>query len=527
MEPPRAVARREDHTGRRVTTPARGQPTWLWVGMTLALLAATGLRAMPLTDNRFHPDEALYASFGQRIANGHDPLLAGVLVDKPPLPFYLIAASLGAFGGGELAARLPSYFASVLSVALLFATLRRLYSSSTALLGAWLLALSPFSILFSITVFIDPLLTVVLLWAWRAASAARTREAAVAMALAFAMKQTAILFVPLTLALVLVRLPTSTGARAAVRELARSAAWMLAALAVTTAINFLWDALRHPIIGFWAQGYADNVPGRLARSGEVLPRARAWVDLLHYITGSTLVSVLGLAALALELWASRNRPARASLADRILAGFCLIYLAGYWLLAFNVWDRYLLPIAPLLIALMARAGIWVVVRLADEIRSQSGVRKVTRRLRTASLAGMGVLLTGILAGPAWGAANSKFPIGGDHGAYDGIDGAAAFLRTLPSGSVLYDHWLSWEWGFYLYDGPVYVSWFPTPDELTTDLKAFGASSPRFLAVPAWEGADEIWAAVDSAGYEPIPVYTAYRRDGVVTIEVYELRRKRH
>jgi hypothetical protein len=135
-----------------------------------------------------------------------------------------------------------------------------------------------------------------------------------------------------------------------------------------------------------------------------------------------------------------------------------------------------------------------------------------------------VVLAGALSGPAVGAAGSKYPIGGDHGAYDGIDDMAAYLRTVPAGSVLYDHWLSWEWGFYLYDGPVYVSWFSTPADLATDLKAFGATSARYLAVPAWEGADEVWAAVAAAGYEATPVYTAYRRDGVTTIVLYELRR---
>jgi hypothetical protein len=121
------------------------------------------------------------------------------------------------------------------------------------------------------------------------------------------------------------------------------------------------------------------------------------------------------------------------------------------------------------------------------------------------------------------AAHSIYPIGGDHGAYDGIDGAAQYLMHLPYGTVLYDHWLSWEWNYYLYDGPVYVSWFPAPEALTIDLKAFGRSSPRYLAVPAWEATGEMRAAAEAAGYDFVPVYTAYRRDGPPTLFVYELR----
>ncbi|MBL8057080.1 MAG: glycosyltransferase family 39 protein, partial [Anaerolineales bacterium] len=150
-----------------------------------AVLAGALLRALPLLANRFHPDEALYAYFGRLIASGRDPLLAQVVVDKPPLAFYLLAGSLGLFGGGELAARLPTYFASLVNLALLFALARRLVGPRPAALAAWLLALSPFAILFSVTLFLDPLLTACGLWAlWRAA-AHRPRSAALALALGF------------------------------------------------------------------------------------------------------------------------------------------------------------------------------------------------------------------------------------------------------------------------------------------------------------------------------------------------------
>ncbi len=59
-----------------------------------------------------------------------------------------------------------------------------------------------------------------------------------------------------------------------------------------------------------------------------------------------------------------------------------------------------------------------------------------------------------------------------------------------------------------------------PDALTTDLKAFGAKSPRYLAVPAWESGVEVRAAAASAEFELVPVYTAYRRDGIPTLVLY-------
>jgi hypothetical protein len=256
----------------------------------------------------------------------------------------------------------------------------------------------------------------------------------------------------------------------------------------------------------------------------------AWVNLLHYFTASTSLNLLFVLCLPLLLLWSRAAPTRAALVDCVLTGYLLLYLAVYWLMAFNVWDRYLLPVLPIWLLLLARvlrliayslqrAGYQLSQRVYQRSRVLAALDLGFRRILSF---GLPALLLLLVAPRAVLAARSAYPIGGDHGAYDGIDGAARFLRTLPQGSVLYDHWLSWEWNFYLFGAPVYVSWFPSPDSLTTDLKAFGASSPRFLAVPAWEGEAEVRSAAAGAGYDFVPLYTAHRRDGVPTIVIYAL-----
>ena len=488
------------------------------------------MRCIPLEANRFHPDEALYAYFARLIASGHDPLLANVVVDKPPLAFYLTALSLWTIGPNELAARLPELFAGLVSVALLYALGRQLYGANVGHLAAWLLALSPFGILFSITAFVDPLLTAGVLWALWAASRGRWRTLALAMAITFGFKQTALLFLPLAVAVALLVPPIPASPREAARRLAKVLPPLLVALAASALIVFGWDALRHSAIGFWSQGYADNFPGRLVRANEVVPRALAWVNLLHYFTGSTSLNLLFVLCLPLLLLSNRQTPSRMGLADLLLAGFLLLYLAAYWLLAFNVWDRYLLPIVPLWMLLLAHVLLFVAYALSRALYALSrrvyrlarGVAGLDLGFRKTLTLGLPLVLGLLLAPSALQAAHSGYPIGGDHGAYDGIDGAARFINSLPQGSVLYDHWLSWEWNFYLYGGPVYVAWFPSPDSLATDLRAFGATSPRYLAVPTWEGDGEVRAAAAMAGYTFVPLYTAYRRDGQPTIIVYSL-----
>jgi hypothetical protein len=123
---------------------------------------------------------------------------------------------------------------------------------------------------------------------------------------------------------------------------------------------------------------------------------------------------------------------------------------------------------------------------------------------------------------ALGAVRSAYPIGGDHGAYDGIDDAARFLMALPEGTVLYDRWLSWQWAFYLFGGPVYVAWMASPETLRADLLAFGASSPRYLVVPSWEAGAELRAAAAAAGYAFAPRHASPRRDGSTAFVIYQL-----
>jgi 4-amino-4-deoxy-L-arabinose transferase-like glycosyltransferase len=517
--------------------------------MIALLLAATLFRTVPLLDNRFHPDEALYGSFARRIASGRDPLLSGVLVDKPPLGFYLMALGelIGGHGRSELGVRLPSLYAGVVGVALLYALGRRLYSARTAALAAGLLAASPFTILFSITLFLDSLLAAAVLWALAAAARQRWWALAAALALGFAIKQTALLFLPLVLTLALVRLPAHASPRAVLGLWWSAARRVVPALALTTLAIVAWDAARQYSIGFWSQGYADNMPGRLVRANEVLPRARAWLNLLYYATASRLLNAVALAGVAGRL-VTGARAQRASLADGVLAGYVVAYLGAYWLLAFNVWDRYLLPLLPLIFLLMARGLLWLSGYAVN--RLLLGLRTSSRRLHNLAQAvshtslleappalegkgagGLGLprrelvftLLVSVALLPgALGAMRSAYPIGGDHGPYDGVDDAARYLASLPDGSVLYDHWLSWQWNYYLFDAPVYVAWMPTPEAFAADLLAFGAASPRFLAVPSWEQDAELRAAASSVGYAFAFRHASHRRDGTLGITIYQL-----
>src|SRR5713226_7287776 len=86
---------------------------------------------------------------------GHGILLSHMVVDKPPLAFYVNALSVVILGGHEFALRLPSLFFSMISVALVYRLARRLHGPTAAIVAVWAMTLSPFAIQFAITIFVD------------------------------------------------------------------------------------------------------------------------------------------------------------------------------------------------------------------------------------------------------------------------------------------------------------------------------------------------------------------------------------
>ena len=121
--------------------------------------------------------------------------------------------------------------------------------------------------------------------------------------------------------------------------------------------------------------------------------------------------------------------------DLLLVCFAVVYTLVHWLWAFPIWDRYLLPLVPVLAILLGRI-LGVVVTWVGQ-----AIGPVKSRIRGRMVVSCSLVLVVSLIGPAINAAGSRYPVGGDHWAYDGIDDVADYLRALPEGSVVYQH--SW------------------------------------------------------------------------------------
>jgi hypothetical protein len=588
---------------------AEDRPTKFILGCTLVLAALA--RLVPIATNRFHQDEALYSTWALHIAMGRDTLLNGFPVDKPPLFLYTLALFFRLFGPSEVVARLPGVLASTVSVALMYYLAWRLYGRPTALAAAALMALSPFNILFAPTALTDPLLVALVLGSLCLAVEGRWTGAGVLVGLAAATKQQGLLFLPLVVGVGI----AATAAQAERGKVASTLAqcsrnFLLLGVAhsphqklpdcgPTGAVNLnrpssqrwrayvlndgphfilgflaavvpaiLWDLARSQRPGFLQQSALSYGGLAWVAPSQWLARGQRWGDLLWYVTASrplNFLLVIGVPLLLLYgfLWRRRERE---TLLDITFISFGLLFLALHLVLDFQVWDRYLLGLVPIVLLLLAR----VLGRISDGLAALAAVgaahlsphfplgfcstrgtdprllgseppghgpgesrigeplistplaigERGSQRLTLQAIA-MAVFLAATLYRPAQDAANSRFPIGGDQGAYQGIETVADYFRgNVGAGATLYQRWLGWHLAFYMFNYPYDFQWYESPQQLADH--AAQVTGPRYLVAPSWKSVAEERVALGEKGLSLHTVYQTYRHDGSVSFTVYRV-----
>jgi len=500
---------------RTLATSERVMYFVLVAAFAVALLAPLG----PLTSNRFHRDEAIYSSWGLDIASGRDLLLSGSPVDKPPLFFYVQALSFILLGPTETAARTPSLVASVASVGLIYALGLSLYGRNVGLLAAFLLAASPFAILFAPTAFTDPLMITWVLAGCLVVVKGHWMWAGIFLGLAAITKQQGAFFVPLALGM---GLASNLKSQFAIRN--SQFASFVAAFVSVLGLALAWDIARARQPGFLVQSlisYRDLSPS-LAMAWEHL---LGYASLLQYGTGSPVLNLTLLLGLPLLLvadglvWRSASKTTPSSEGtvqiqnqarfDLILVVFVALFLIGHSLVTFEVWDRYLLGLIPLLALLLARA-LTLPCRLFRGWPLSSFLGPLF----------VAIMLTFTFR-PMRDAAASRFPIGGDHGAYQGIEQVANYFQAVPADTTLYHRWLGWHWRFYLWGSPFDFPAWTSPVDLATQAAA-RPGARRYIVFPSWHSATEARLALADAGLGMHEVGRAFRDDGSVSFIIYRI-----
>ena len=501
----------------------------LWGGAWLAAL----FRLPALFTNTFHADEALFALWARLIAVWRDPLLLAQAVDKPPLLFYSQALFYPLLGPVEWAARLPNLIASLLLVPLVGLLAWRIYGNEwVAILAALIVALSPLSIQFSATAFTDPLMTTLLIASLTVASnklqvatapltgplALWPTRSGLLFGLAVATKHQAWLFLPLLAGIALL------------------AGWRryhwrrwLAGFIPILLLLLLWEVSRTGSLALWPVQMANFGGIRPIWSWELQPRLLAWLAQWQYVAARPLL-IAGIAAAVTLLVRTGRNANRAAAFDRLFVLYLAAYALLHWLLAVPVWDRYLLPAVPLAALVLSRSFARMARNLQTLLKVKtcpnsynSGLFQVKRihiypwpSLSVGIYTTLLILLLVLQLPGAWQARNGRFPIGGHAAADGGAAEVAQALAALPYGTVLYDHWYSWQWRYHLFDRRVYVAWFPYPAALAADLAAFGRDgNPRYLALPNEPIALPVRRAVTGSGFRLQPVPTGIQ--GVIVL----------
>lgn len=446
-------------------------------GYTLALCALIGLSfALALSAlNRFplREDEAIYsfwALHGWRV----DPFFLKVWPDKPPFFLGALALAFQVWGASQASGRFLNILLTLLTALVVGATARRLWGTQRSLVTTTLYLFNPFVLSFASTVYTDPMFVLAGQLALWAALTGGAFGAGFWLAVAIMTKQQGVLYIPLILA-VLWTAPVLAIAGHQQRPWQRWGRFVVGALLVLAPV-FYWDYSRWAVAPSpWDLGVRNYGALQLLPPGQWLARSGEWAGLLWYFTASWLAwFVLAF----LLLWRCRGLlttvvTPRAPISWLLL--WCGGFLVFHSVTTIQPWDRYLLPLAPPFCLLAA--GLLPKVDWGEFQRPA---------IRWVALGGLSLLL---LLLPALAAARGKLPIGGDHGDYTGLTEAIVWLqREAPSGSILYQQRLGWQYQFYLYDelasGAIDLRWFPT----STYLAANAAQSPavaRFLVLPDW------------------------------------------
>lgn len=474
------------------------------------ILTGFFLRLPLLSQFPFREDEAIYSFWSIQV--WRDPFFLSVWPDKPPLYLWILSLVFKFLGTSELSARWFNIVLSVFTIPVTAMIAHHQWGALASIIAGLTLTLNPFAISFSPTGYTDPLFVLAGMLALLAACYSSSFWAGIWLGIAIMTKQQGLFYVPLIVGILSVTTVRSVK--------------FFAGLGLILLPIIYWDSLRwHVALSPWDMSIRNYGPLYLSPPDQWFNRSQEWASLIWYLTSNHFVWIfMGIALCGLlarrssratsmcvtrmslgrrrlahrsTIFTDRNREQTASCIKSptgillLLVTWIIGFLLVHILTTIQTWDRYLLPLAPLIALLCG----WLFWRIGGMIDLST---KATYALHVLLIAFWG----GLLCPSAVNSAYGRLPIGGDHGAYTGFREALAEMQQRLSEEqstsnsakgtkkklIVYHRVLGWHYQFYLYsevkNDLIELRWYPNSVSLVDNARK-APHRPRFLLQPSW------------------------------------------
>ena len=383
----------------------------------------------------FHGDEALYSFRGAEIALGGDWFFQAEYVDKPPMLPYAVALFFKIFGFGDNTARLPNFFASLISIWLVYQICRKCFDKNTARIAAFLMAISPYNILYAPTVFEDTLFACLLLFSIYFLCIYKEFWAGVFLGLCFCAKQFGVLAMPITGAFFII-LRYMKWAQTKHSEFSfcikKPLMKLVFGFSIVFAVLLIWAVFfEDPRLGIIFQVNATGGVFKIM-TGEFTSRLFRWLSLFSKFTNSSVVNMFFLisvpALIAYEILNLKNKQHNfKNIISLCTAGYIAFMLGTFTLFRFGFSPHYLMFIIPFVFILLARYLSLLIEAFSKLIANLKNKQQSPVFVKIFSFGLFFILFISLLSGTLDGMKNLGF--GAKWDSEDGFQNAAEYFSA--------------------------------------------------------------------------------------------------
>ena len=409
------------------------------VPLIAIILLGVAFRLSVFSTHDFHCDEGLHGSYVLDIATKDDWRFRSDDVDRPPVFFYVTAPFVKVLGNHVNVIRLPNFMGSVASIFLIYLICIKLFNRRTALWASFLLAVSPYNIVFGPTVFIDVLMSFFILWSFYLLCVDKTFLSGIVFGLALGTKQPAVMAVPVFISFSILLFWKNNNQFNIKLYLKKYSKWIYGCLIILVLV-FVWSALcQRPRFGMLGKAFSHQSSVFTLDLGSFFERIRQWWQYIKLTFNSIPLNILFILSIPLLVYNSISlffniefRRKLEIIADIILILFVYTHILLFVMFQFKVYDRYLLLISPFMIIVLARVLNYII---------KSPVVK-NKFIRT------GFILVIILSGFCSTKNISRLDMGAVYSKSDGMSNLKN--NALPKSLVYFTREVPWEMWYYGY-----------------------------------------------------------------------------